>query len=136
MAFIHELGHFLTTYLFGGKMKFVLGRGKLLFKNGDFEIRRVYFLDSWTQLEKLDVDNRWSHATIYLSGALFNLASVIIMNSLIHADILPPHLFFYQYGYFSIYFMFFSLLPVQFGEGLPSDGKAIYDVFKYGIRTK
>ncbi|SER84542.1 site-2 protease family protein [Salipaludibacillus aurantiacus] len=132
VAFIHESGHFVSTYLFGGKMKFVFGRGKLLFKRGDFEIRRVYFLDAWTQLEKLDINNRWTHAIIYLSGAFFNILSVVIVNTLIHLDILPADLFFYQFGYFSLYFVFFSLLPVEFGEGQPSDGKAFIDVIRYG----
>ncbi|UTR13945.1 hypothetical protein MM221_15205 [Salipaludibacillus sp. LMS25] len=132
VAFVHESGHFLITYLFGGKMKFVLGRGKLLYKNGDFEIRRVYFLDSWTQLEELNVNNRWTHAIVYLSGSLFNIITVLIVNGLIHIDVLPPHLFFYQFVYFSLYYVCFALLPVEFGEGNPSDGKAFYDVLKYG----
>ncbi|QKS70560.1 hypothetical protein FLK61_27815 [Paenalkalicoccus suaedae] len=132
VAFIHELGHFTTTWLFGGKMKFTLGRGKLLFKRGDFEIRRMYFLDSWTQLESLNVNNKWSHAVVYASGSIFNLIPVFILNSLIHNGILEPTLFFFQFAYFSVYFVVFALLPVQFAEDQPSDGKALIDLVKYG----
>ncbi|TMW70632.1 hypothetical protein [Alteribacter natronophilus] len=132
VALIHELGHYAFTRLFGGKIAFTLGRGKLLFKMGGFELRRVYFLDSFCQIKELKVSNRLSHALVYLGGPLFNLLTIIIVNSLIHAGFLPPHMVFYQFAYFSLYFMFFALLPVEYGEGHPSDGKALYDVLRYG----
>ncbi|MGJ9384946.1 site-2 protease family protein [Salipaludibacillus sp. CF4.18] len=132
VAFIHESGHFILTYLFGGKMRFTIGRGRIFFKRGDFEIRRIYFLDAWTQLEKLEVDNRWSHAIIYAGGSAFNLITVILINSLIHAGVLQPDLFFYQFVYFSVYYIFFAIIPVNFGEGHATDGKEIYDVLRYG----
>ncbi|WP_096439579.1 M50 family metallopeptidase [Alteribacter populi] len=132
VSLIHELGHFLFTRLFGGKLDFSLGRGKIIFKLGEFEIRRVYFLDSWCQIKELKVNNRWSHAIVYLGGPLFNIGSVVIINSSIHAGVLPAHILFYQFVYFSLYFAFFSLLPVEYGEGQPSDGKAIYDVLRHG----
>ncbi|RNA67041.1 site-2 protease family protein [Alteribacter keqinensis] len=132
VSLIHELGHYLFTRLFGGKIKFCLGRGKILFKLGGIEVRRVYFLDSWCQIDKLSVSNKWSHTIVYLGGPLFNIATVIVINSSIHMGLLEPHILFYQFVYFSLYFTFFSLLPVDYGDGNPSDGKAIYDVIKHG----
>ncbi|WP_096187847.1 M50 family metallopeptidase [Evansella halocellulosilytica] len=131
---IHETGHYLMARLFGGKIKFILGRGKVIFKIGDFEIRRVYFLDSWCQIDELQFSNRWSHALVYFGGSLFNLLTILILNSLISNGFLEPHIFFYQFVYFSLYFMFFALLPVEYGEGHPSDGKAIFDVLRYGTK--
>ncbi|UCZ54036.1 M50 family metallopeptidase [Bacillus shivajii] len=131
---IHESGHYVMARFFGGKMKFTLGRGKVIFKLGDFEIRRVYFLDSWCQIDELEVSNRWSHALVYLGGSIFNLITIFILNALITYGVLEPHIFFYQFVYFSLYFIFFALLPVEYGEGHPSDGKAVYDVIRHGTK--
>ncbi|PYZ96870.1 hypothetical protein CR205_14430 [Alteribacter lacisalsi] len=132
VSFIHELGHYAVTRLFGGKISLTIGRGKLLFKLGGFELRRVYFVDSFCQIKELKVSNRLTHALVYLGGPLFNLLTIVIVNSLIHAGVIEPHMVFYQFAYFSLYFIFFALIPIEFGKGYPSDGKALYDVLKYG----
>ncbi|RBW69839.1 hypothetical protein [Bacillus taeanensis] len=131
VSFLHQAGHVFFAKLFGAEIKFALGRGKVLFKFGAFEIRRIYFLDSTCHYEGVRVNSCWAHILIYAGGTLFNALSVLIVNSLIVYEILPSHLFFYQFAYFSIYFTFFALLPVQYGENHPSDAKAIYDVIRY-----
>ena len=134
VSLIHEAGHYLFARLMGGKLKFTIGQGKLLFCRGDFEIRSIFFLDSWCQIEKLNVQNKASHALVYFGGSLFNITTILIVNGLLHLGILQEHIFFYQFVYFSLYYMVYALLPVEYGKGNPSDGKAIYDVFKHGIK--
>ncbi|WP_236939262.1 hypothetical protein [Evansella clarkii] len=133
VSLIHEAGHYLTARIFGGKLKFTIGQGKVIFQSGDFEIRRVFFLDSWCQVEELNVSNKFSHALVYAGGVLFNLLSIFIVNSLLHLGIFQEHIFFYQFVYFSLYYMVYALIPVEVGKGNPTDGKAIYDVLKHGI---
>ncbi|OES45554.1 site-2 protease family protein [Domibacillus iocasae] len=129
---IHTGGHAFFAYLFGSKTSLIIGRGGKLFQLKNIEIRKLYFIDSACQYDQLRSERRWKHALIYAGGPLFNILSILIVNGLIQASILPAHMFFYQFVYFSVYLVFFALLPVEYGEEKPSDGKAIYDVLKFG----
>ncbi|MCM3712657.1 hypothetical protein [Halalkalibacter oceani] len=135
ISLIHQAGHVFFVWLFGGKLQFSLGAGKRLCKIGCFEIRRIYFWHSFFQYEKLKKDTTFSHIMIFLGGSLFNIISICIVNGLIHSDVLPPHIFFYNFVYFSIYFVFFSLFPARYSDDHPSDAMAIYDLLKYGKKV-
>lgn len=80
-------------------------RQKVL-KIGVVEIRRIYFLDAFCHYEEMRKNNRFSHILVYLGGSLCNLLSVLILNTMIANDILPEHQFFYQFAYFSVYYVF------------------------------
>ncbi|MRX73105.1 hypothetical protein GJU40_13230 [Bacillus lacus] len=134
VALVHQLGHIFFAWLFGGKVSFILGRGRTLLKIGFLEIKTVYFIDSFCHYEDLAVDNKLTHSLVYAGGVIFNIVSVFILNSIILAGYLDPKMYFYQYAYFSVYYAFFAVLPIQYGENHPSDGKALYDVIKYGTR--
>jgi hypothetical protein len=135
VTLIHEAGHVLAARAFGAKINFTLGAGKTLFKIGPLEVKRLYFMDGWCQYESLKYDKLWVHIFIYISGSLSNLAVILVINFLIYQGTLPVHIFFYQFVYFSVYFIFFSLFPFKTGEGQPSDGLAIYEVIKYGKKA-
>ncbi|MCP3031932.1 M50 family metallopeptidase [Halobacillus sp. A1] len=132
VTLVHEAGHVLVARLFGGKIKFCIGTGNTLFHLGPLEVKKMYFMEGWCQYEKLSYNKTWAHVAIYLAGSIFNLIVILAMNYMIYADIIPADLFFYQYAYFSVYFIFFSLFPFRNEEGKPSDGMAIYDVIRYG----
>lgn len=132
VSFIHQLGHSVMAIIFGGKVDFTIGRGKTILKMGKFKIKSVYFLDSFCKYENLKNDSRISHAVVYAGGVLFNLLTIFIMNGLIMANILPEDIFCYQFVYFSVYYVIFSLLPIQYTETSASDGRAIYNVLRYG----
>ncbi|WP_054634881.1 hypothetical protein [Thalassobacillus sp. C254] len=117
---------------FWGKSTFTIGTGKKLFNIGPMEFRRIYFWHSFCQIEKLKWDTKTAHVLILLGGTIFNILSVFVVNSMIVAGILPEHIIFYNFVYFTIYFVFFSLFPARFSEDHPSDLMAIYDLFKYG----
>ncbi|MFP3422670.1 hypothetical protein R0K19_25205, partial [Bacillus sp. SIMBA_161] len=61
---------------------------------------------------------------------------IFLINLLIIKDFLEPNLFFYQFVYFSTYYVFFALLPVQYGDNKLSDGLAVYKVIRYGERCE
>ncbi len=132
VTLVHEAGHVLIARIFGGRIKFCIGTGKTLFHIGSLEVKKKYFMEGWCQYETLSYNKTWAHVSIYLGGSLFNLLVILMMNYLIFLDILPAALFFYQYAYFSVYFIFFSLMPYRNDSGKPSDGMAIYDVIRYG----
>lgn len=132
VTLIHESGHVLIARLFGGKIKFCIGTGQTLFNIGPLEIKKKYFMEGWCQYESLTYNKTWAHVSIYLAGSAFNFIVILIINLLITMETIPATLFFYQYAYFSIYFIFFSLFPYKNDNGKPSDGMAIFDVIKYG----
>lgn len=129
---IHALGHSFFAYLFGGKVTVTIGRGGKLLRLSGVEVRKFYFVDSACSYGDLRRDRRWKHALIYAGGPLFNVISIFVVNGLIHAGVWEPKLFFYQFVYFSVYFVFFSIIPIDYGENNPSDGKAIYDALRHG----
>nr|WP_044022364.1 site-2 protease family protein [Bacillus sp. SG-1] len=135
VTLVHEAGHVLVARVFGAKINFALGAGKTLFSIGPLEVKKLYFMDGWCQYGKLKYDKKWVHILIYLAGSLSNLLVILLINFLIYREALPTHIFFYQFVYFSVYFIFFSLFPFKTGKGQPSDGLAIYEVIKYGKKA-
>lgn len=129
---IHQAGHSFFIWLFGGRSTFTIGGGKKLFCIGPMEIRRIFFWHSFCQVKDLNIDNKFSHLIVLLGGSLFNLAAVFIVNGLIFAGILEGHIVFYNFVYFSIYYVFFALFPARYSKKHPSDMMAIYDLFKRG----
>ncbi|WP_335872988.1 hypothetical protein [Bacillus sp. 2205SS5-2] len=132
---IHQSGHAVFARMFGGKVALTLGRGKHFFSIGELEVKRIYFLDAFNQYEKLKVDTRWSHTLVYAGGAFFNLFPVLIVNALVFNGFIEWHPLLDKFTYFSAYFIFFSLFPVQYSEEHPSDGWAIYSIWKHGIKS-
>ncbi|CCF06953.1 putative protein ywmF [Bacillus velezensis CAU B946] len=136
VSVIHVSGHSFMAMLFGGKASLDIGMGKRLLKVGPIQVRRIYFIDSFCKFGELRIDNRLTSALVYSGGCLFNLASIFLINLLIIKDFLEPNLFFYQFVYFSTYYVFFALLPVQYGDNKLSDGLAVYKVIRYGERCE
>ncbi|MGE6629776.1 site-2 protease family protein [Bacillus sp. NPDC077027] len=132
VAILHQLGHIFVARIFGAKVSFAIGRGKRLVTLGVVEIRRIYFLDAFCHYEEMRKNSRFTHILVYLGGSFLNMMSVLLLNTLIANDFLPEHPFFYQFAYFSIYYVFFALLPVQFSENHPSDGQAIINIIRHG----
>ncbi|WP_232718747.1 hypothetical protein [Bacillus sp. FJAT-45037] len=132
VTIIHQTGHVFFVWLFGGKVTFVIGAGKKLLSFGPIELRRIYFWHSFFQFEKLKYDTTLSHLLVFIGGSLFNFISILIVNGLILIDILAPHIFYYNFVYFSIYYIFFSLFPARYSDDHPSDTMAIYDLLKHG----
>ncbi|AZV49773.1 hypothetical protein BJH90_10120 [Bacillus halotolerans] len=134
VSIIHVAGHSFMAFVFGGKGSLDIGMGKKLFKIGPIQVRTIYFMDSFCRYGELKIDNRFSHALVYAGGCLFNLITIFAVNLLIIHSVLEPNVFFYQFVYFSTYYVFFALLPVRYSENKSSDGLALYKVLRYGER--
>jgi len=135
VSVIHQLGHSLMAIILGGRVDFTIGQGKTIFKWKKIKIKSIYFLHSFCIYEKLKYDNRFTHACVYAGGTIANLASILLVYGLIMLGVLSKNLFSYQFVYFSIYYIVFSLLPFEYSETSLSDGRAIYDALRYGKIT-
>jgi len=121
--------------ILGGRVDFTIGQGRTIFRWKKIKIKSIYFLHSFCIYEKLKYDNRFTHACVYAGGTIANLASVLLVYGLIMWGVLSKNLFSYQFVYFSIYYIVFSLLPFEYSETSLSDGRAIYDALRYGKIT-
>jgi hypothetical protein len=125
VTLIHLSGHVFFVAIFGGnEKKIVIGCGHRLFSFWKIEIRKFYFWNGSCEFKSLKYDNRFTNIFIYLGGALFNLCSIFLINGLINGGVLENSVFWSQFIYFSFYVLFFSLFPMNFSDGSPSDGKA------------
>ena len=135
VSVIHQLGHSLMAIILGGRVDFTIGQGRTIFRWKKIKIKSIYFLHSFCIYEKLKYDNRFTHACVYAGGTIANLASVLLVYGLIMWGVLSKNLFSYQFVYFSLYYIVFSLLPFEYSETSLSDGRAIYDALRYGKIT-
>ncbi|MFC0187035.1 site-2 protease family protein [Fictibacillus aquaticus] len=131
----HEFGHMIAGRLTGSKVDIHIGAGNLLVKLGPCKIRKVYFWDGWCEYKNLNCDKKWRQVVVYLGGPTLNLLSILVVNTLMIYNVFEPDIFFYQFMYFSFYFIFFSVIPIEH-NGLPTDGKAALDVIRFGQAEK
>ncbi|OIK11697.1 hypothetical protein [Bacillus sp. MUM 13] len=125
VTMIHLMGHLFFVTIFGGsKKRLIIGSGNLLFSFGKVEIRKYYFWNGACKFHQLKFDNRFTNTLIYLGGSIFNFAGMYTVSSLKYAHILDSSVIMDQFIYFSFYVLFFSLFPMYFNDGSPSDGKA------------
>jgi hypothetical protein len=125
VTLIHLSGHIFFVRLFGGsEKKIIIGCGPIVFSFWNIEVRKYYFWNGACEFKTLRHDNRVTNTLIYLGGSLFNLVSIFLIHALISQGILDKSVFWSQFAYFSFYILFFSLFPMYFSDGSPSDGKA------------
>ncbi|WP_419887759.1 hypothetical protein ACN6MT_20305 [Neobacillus niacini] len=125
VTLIHLSGHIFFVTLFRGlEKKIIIGCGPLVFSFWNIEVRKYYFWNGACEFKSLKHDNRVTNTLIYLGGSLFNLISIFLVHILISKGILEKSVFWSQFTYFSFYILFFSLFPMYFSDGSPSDGKA------------
>jgi len=131
ISFLHEAGHVFFAWLMGGKnIKIVIGTGDVLFRKGMLEVRRYYFWYGLCTFDNLKRNKRFSNILIFSGGALFNALSTLAVIYLIENNLLEPGMFTYQFTYFSMYYIFFALLPMSYPGGTYSDGKLILDLIR------
>ena len=131
ISILHEGGHVFFAWLFGGKnIKVSVGTGKPIFQWGMIEVRKYYFWYGLCTFENLRWKKRWSNILIFFGGSLFNLLGVFAVMILVEEQMMDPNMFTYQFTYFSLYYIFFALLPMPYPDGNYSDGKIILDLLR------
>ncbi|GAF64650.1 hypothetical protein BTS2_1543 [Bacillus sp. TS-2] len=130
VSLIHQLGHWSMAKLFGGTSNLVIGRGKTIFTIGSISIKRIYIADSSCSYRGLKTNHKIAHILVHAGGITFNIGTMIVLNVMISINILPETTYFYQFGYFSVYYAFFALLPIKYSEKHVSDGLAIFEILR------
>lgn len=131
VTLVHLLGHIFFAAIFGGKgIRIVIGSGNLLFSLRFLEVRQFYFWYGGCEYTSLKHSNKVTKSLILLGGSIFNVASIFLVNFLIRIDILQASMLWYQFVYFSFYYVFFALLPMDMSDGTLSDGKAVYKLWQ------
>jgi hypothetical protein len=131
VTLIHVLGHYLFARIYGcHDVKLIIGCGAKLFSIRFIEVRTCYFWYGGCEFSLINETNRFHHLLIYFGGSLFNMMSIIMIHILIKVNIIDASTITYQFIYFSIYTIFFALLPMDYPDGNPSDGKVIYHIFR------
>ncbi|EJF10709.1 site-2 protease family protein [Pontibacter sp. BAB1700] len=137
ISFVHEAGHVFFAWLMGGKnIKVSIGAGKVLFRIGIVEVRKYYFWYGLCTFENLKRNERFANILIFSGGALFNTLAALVVIYLIENKTLEPGILTYQFTYFSLYYVFFALLPMPYPDGNESDGKVILDLIQNKAQFK
>ena len=131
ISLLHEAGHVFFAWLMGAKkVRVSIGTGDVIFSIGMLEIRKYYFWYGLCTFENLKRNQRLSNILIFFGGALFNSLGAIAVIALIENKVLEPNIITYQFTYFSLYYVFFALLPMPYPDGNYSDGKVILDLIR------
>lgn len=131
ISFVHEAGHVFFAWLMGARnIKITVGSGDVLFRVGMLEVRQYYFWYGLCSFDNLKRNHRLANILIFSGGALFNAISAVVVIYLIENKTLEPNLATYQFTYFSLYYIFFALLPMHYPGGSSSDGKIILDLVR------
>lgn len=131
ISILHEGGHVFFAWLMGGKnIKVSVGTGKPIFNWGMIEVRKYYFWYGLCTFENLRLNRRWSNILIFFGGSLFNILGVLAIMILVEQEMISTNMFTYQFTYFSLYYIFFALLPMPYPDGNHSDGKVILDLLR------
>ena len=117
------------AWLMGGKnIKVTIGSGAVLFRVGMLEVRKYYFWYGLCTFDNLKRNHLLANILIFSGGALFNAMAAVAVVYLIENNMLEPGMLTYQFTYFSLYYIFFALLPMPYPDGNYSDGKVILDL--------
>ncbi|MBW3129227.1 site-2 protease family protein [Hymenobacter profundi] len=128
ISFLHEAGHVFFAWLMGGKnIKVTVGSGDVVFRLGMLEVRQYYFWYGQCTFDNLRYNHRLANVLIFAGGSLFNAVSAVAVVYLIESGRLESGMLTYQFTYFSLYYIFFALLPMPYPDGNHSDGKIILD---------
>lgn len=131
ISILHESGHVFFAWLMGGKrIRVTVGTGKPMFRLGILEVRKYYFWYGLCTFENIERKEKFSNILIFSGGALFNLLGTIAVMLLVKEKFLDPGMLTYQFTYFSLYYIFFALLPMPYPDGNLSDGKIILDLLR------
>ena len=129
ISLLHEAGHVFFAWLMGGKnIRVTVGSGAVLFRVGMLEVRKYYFWYGHCTFDNLRRNHRIANILIFSGGAFFNAIAAVAVVYLIENNVLEQGMLTYQFTYFSLYNIFFALLPMPYPDGNYSDGKVILDL--------
>ncbi|WP_018479337.1 site-2 protease family protein [Pontibacter roseus] len=131
ISFLHEAGHVFFAWLMGGRnIRVTVGTGDVLFRLGMLEVRKYYFWYGLCSFDNLKYKHRIANILIFSGGMLFNAIAAIAVMYFVEKGTVEAGMLTYQFTYFSMYYIFFALLPMPYPDGSYSDGKIILDLIR------
>ncbi len=136
ISLVHEAGHVFFAWLMGGRnIRVTIGSGAVLFRVGILEVRKYYFWYGLCTFDNLRRNHRLANILIFSGGAFFNGMTAVAVVYLIENNTLEAGMLTYQFTYFSLYYIFFALLPMPYPDGNYSDGKIILDLARNKVQA-
>ncbi|MHA6248457.1 site-2 protease family protein [Pontibacter sp. CAU 1760] len=131
ISFLHESGHVFFAWLMGAKnIKVTIGSGNVILRVGMVEVRKYYFWYGQCTFDNLRRNNRLANILVFAGGSFFNAIGALVIIYLIEHNHLEAGMLTYQFTYFSLYYIFFAMLPMLYPDGNKSDGKIILDLIR------
>ncbi|QGS69768.1 hypothetical protein CV093_20740 [Oceanobacillus sp. 143] len=66
VSLIRELGYFIAGKLLGAKgITITIGTGPSLCKFWIIDVRKFYFMFSWSHYDSLEINTKWAHVFVY-----------------------------------------------------------------------
>ncbi|GAJ98175.1 hypothetical protein JCM19055_1084 [Geomicrobium sp. JCM 19055] len=133
VSLIREAGYYAVVSMFGATNKqIVIGCGPVLFRFPSIEVRRYFFMFSWCHYDEIKPNHKFWHAFIYASPMLSNIVAAIIVNVLLGLELMPgSETLWNTFLFYTFYFVLFDALPVYMPDGQPTNGRAIWDLFRH-----
>ncbi|GAK13701.1 hypothetical protein [Geomicrobium sp. JCM 19039] len=132
VSLIRESGYYLVATLLGAKnKKIIIGCGPKLFSLPSIEVRRYFFMFSWCHYDDIRPDHKFWHALIYASPMLSNILAAVMVNIMLGFGLLPGETLWNTFLFYTFYFVLFDALPVYMPDGQPTNGRAIWDLFRH-----
>lgn len=131
ISILHEAGHVFFAKLMGAKnIRVTIGSGKPVFHLGMLEVRQYYFWYGVCSFENIKRKEKFANILIFSGGVLFNFLGAMATMIAVENEVIESGMITYQLTYFSLYYIFFALLPMPYPDGNYSDGKIILDLLK------
>lgn len=141
VSFMREFSYLLIGRIVGAKNpRVTVGSGRELFNFnilglGNIDVRRNYHIISWFSFDELRNDNKFLYASLYASPIVINVVIGLILNYFLSHGYLQDYAtFFDRFIFYIFFYVLLDTIPMTTINGLPNNGKIIYDMLKHGKR--
>ena len=103
---------------------------------GQLDFRRNYHLYSWFSFDQLKREGKFAYIFLYASPIVFSTTIGLILNALLANGYLDTYAtFFDRFIFYLFFYVLFDAVPMTTINGMPNNGKIIFDMLLHGKRT-
>lgn len=142
VAFMREFSYLVAGAIIGiENPRVTIGSGRKLFLVnligfGQLDFRRNYHLYSWFSFDQLKRESKFAYIFLYASPIVFSTTVGLILNALLANGYLEAYAtFFDRFIFYLFFYVLFDAVPMTTINGMPNNGKIIFDMLLHGKRT-